>query len=444
MSDVLTELVSKYGYLVVGLFLFLEGAGIPVPGETALVTAAAFAGRGTLSLVGVILSGAFGTVAGSSAGFWIGLRGGTALVMRHGKWLGATPERMDKAHAFFSRHGTKAVLIGRFIAFLRSFIGIFAGVSRMSLRAFMTYNVIGGVLWVGVFCGLGFAFGKNLPRLIHYLGRVSLLFAIVVALGAAIILGWRWLAENRLQLARDIDRRWERLAETPHPKHPKLWLFFTGHAARREYLALHLAIGFVVSIATIGVFGAITEDVVETSPLTRFDDSIASRLNRLLAPATLRALSLFSALGSRSAMTAVFVVGAIVLAFRRLGLALAAWCAAFVGGALLDRALRVVIRRSALPFAEQVLAEWSTGIVSGHLLGVIVGYGMVAYLLVGLTRRVRTRATIVTTCVLFISAIAIARLYLGVHYVSDEFAGLAAGLIWLMTCVSGLEIARSL
>src|SRR5579862_5875619 len=319
MSDVLTELVSKYGYLVVGLFLFLEGAGIPVPGETALVTAAAFAGRGTLSLVGVILAGAVGTVAGSSTGFWIGLRGGTALITRHGKWIGATPERMKTAHAFFDRHGRKAVLIGRFVAFVRSFIGFLAGVSGMSLRAFTIYNVIGGVVWVGTFCGLGFAFGKNLPRLVHYLGRVSLLFAIVVALTTAIILGWRWFAEHRLELSAEIDRRWERLAETPHPEHSRLWLFFTGHAGRREYLALHLTIGLVVSIATIGVFGAITEDVVETSPLTRFDDSIARRLNRLLAPATLKALGVLSALGSRSAMSVIFVIGAATLAFRRLG-----------------------------------------------------------------------------------------------------------------------------
>ena len=444
MSDVLTELVSKYGYLVVALFLFLEGAGLPVPGETALVTAAAFAGRGTLSLIGVILAGCVGTVAGSSAGFWVGLRGGTALVARYGKWLGATPERMKRAHAFFARHGQKTVLIGRFVAFLRSFIGIFAGVSGMPLREFTIYNVAGGVVWVGTFCGLGFAFGRNLPRLVHYLGRVSLLFAIVVALGAAIILGWRWFSEHRLTLAADIDRRWERLAETPHPKHPKLWLFFTGHAARREYLALHLSIGLVVSFATIGVFGAITEDVVETSPLTRFDDSIARRLNRLLAPAALKALGILSALGSRSAMTVVFAVGAIVLAFRRLGLALVTWCAAFVGAALLDSALRFVVRRSALPFAEEVLARWSAGFVSGHLLGVIVGYGMTAYLLVGLTRRVRTRVSIVAVCAAFVAAIAIARLYLGVHYVSDESAAVASGLIWLMTCVSGLEIARSL
>src|SRR4029079_17584218 len=84
MLHVVSQWVAHYGYLLVAVFLLIEGAGVPVPGETALVTAAALAGRGTLSIIGVVIAGVVGTVAGGHAGYWIGLRGGTAVVHRYG------------------------------------------------------------------------------------------------------------------------------------------------------------------------------------------------------------------------------------------------------------------------------------------------------------------------------------------------------------------------
>src|SRR5437764_346990 len=140
MSDVLTDLVARYGYLAVAIFLFLEGVGLPVPGESALVTAAAFAGRGTVSIVGVVLAAAAGTIGGTAAGFWIGVRGGPPIIQHYGQRLRMNPERMARFHTFFQRHGAQTLLIGRFVAFLRSFVGIFAGVSGMPTRQFMIYN----------------------------------------------------------------------------------------------------------------------------------------------------------------------------------------------------------------------------------------------------------------------------------------------------------------
>src|SRR5437764_2625109 len=129
MLDVVSQWVAQYGYVLVALFLFVEGAGVPVPGETALVTAAALAGRGTLSIAGVVLAGCIGTILGEHAGYWIGLRGGTAFVKRHGRWVGLNDERLAKTNRFFEQHGAKTLLLGRFVAFVRSFVGIFSGIS---------------------------------------------------------------------------------------------------------------------------------------------------------------------------------------------------------------------------------------------------------------------------------------------------------------------------
>lgn len=447
MLDVVTQWVGQYGYLLVALFLFVEGAGVPVPGETALVTAAALAGRGTLSLVGVIIAGCVGTIAGGQTGYWIGARGGTAFVNRRGRWIGLTPERLARTHRFFARHGAHTVALGRFVAFVRSFVGIFAGISQMPLGVFAAYNALGGSVWVVAFSILGYAFGKNLPRLVHYIGRVSLLVAVLIAFVVVVVFLWRWFQRNRTAVAEALDQGWSRIADSARvaelrARHPMVSRLVTGRVARREYFALHLAIGFVASLAVIALFASITEGLVDSSPLTRFDVTVADRLNHAIPLAALNFFQTLSSIGGRGAMTLLLIVGAALFLLRGRGLDLAGWFAAFIGGALLDAALRFVVRRSELPFADIVLINWGSGLASGHVLGVVVGYGMLAYLVGTLVHSTSVRTAVVACAAVLVAAIVAARLCLGQAYVSDGTAGLAAGLLWVTTCVSGLEIAQ--
>lgn len=448
MLDVVSQWVAHYGYALVAVFLLIEGMGLPIPGETALVTAAALAGRGTLSIVGVAIAGCIGTITGGQAGYWIGLRGGTRVVAKYGRWLRLNEARLDRTHRFFMQHGGKTVLLGRFIAFLRSFIGIFAGISEMPATTFAGYNALGGAIWVATFSVLGYAFGRNLPRLIHYLGRVSLLLAILIAVVAGVVLLWRWFERNRAQVAASIDESWSRVTESHRisemgQRHPLVRRVMARRFAHGEYLALHLAAGFLISLAVIAVFASITEGLIETSPLTRFDVLLAARLQASAAASALRVFAVISSLGGRGAMTLLLFAGALVYAVRRSGLELTGWCAAFIGGSLLDATLRFVVRRSELPFADVVLIDWGTGLASGHALGVVIGYGMLAHLLSTFIRRGWLRVVVIVLAIAMIAAITISRLYLGQHYFSDVTAGIAAGMVWLATCTSGIELARA-
>jgi membrane protein DedA with SNARE-associated domain/membrane-associated phospholipid phosphatase len=447
MLDVVSQWVAHYGYVLVGFFLLVEAAGLPVPGETALVTAAALAGRGTLSIYGVLIAGALGTITGGHTGYWIGARGGHALVTRYGRWVGLTEKRLEQTHKFFAQHGAKTVLLGRFVAFIRSFIGIFAGLNGMPVRTFAAYNALGGSLWVVTFSLLGYAFGRNLPRLVRDIGRVSLLLAILIALVAGVVFLWRWFAKNRTQVVAQLDESFVHAGQSPRmnqmrARHPRAWGFLTGGYAQSEYLALHLTIGFLLSLAVIGVFASITEGLLDSSPLTRFDVVVANRLHQSVAPSLLDLFSTLSALGGRGVMLVMLIGGAVIYAVRRRGLELAGWCAAFVGASVLDVALRAAVRRSELPFADIVLLDWGTGLTSGHVLGVLVGYGMLAYLIYSAVPNSVWRTLIIVVATSLIAAITVARLYLGQHYISDATAGLAAGLMWWASCVSGVELAR--
>src|SRR5512146_2969817 len=245
MLDVVSQWVTHYGYVIVAVFLLVEGMGLPIPGETALVTAAALAGRGTMSYVGVAIAGCIGTIAGGHAGYWIGLRGGTRVVAKYGRWFRLNEARLDRTHRFFVQHGGKTVLLGRFVAFLRSFVGIFAGISEMPIGTFAAYNALGGIVWVVTFSVLGYVFGRNLPRLVHYIGRVSLLLAILIAVVAGVVLLWRWFERNRAQVAASLDESWSRVTESHRisemgQRHPLVRRVMARRFAHSEYLALHL------------------------------------------------------------------------------------------------------------------------------------------------------------------------------------------------------------
>jgi undecaprenyl-diphosphatase len=225
--------------------------------------------------------------------------------------------------------------------------------------------------------------------------------------------------------------------------HPRAFSLVSGGFAQSEYLAVHLLIGFLMSITVIGVFASITEGLLDSSPLTRFDVAVATHLQQSATMDMLNVFAFVSSLGGRGLMLVFLIVGAIIYAARRQWLPFVGWCSAFIGATVLDAALRAAVRRSELPFADVVLIDWGTGLTSGHALGVLVGYGMLAYLIYSVISNAIGRTIIIVLATSVIAAIVVSRLYLGQAYISDATAGLAAGLIWWATCVSGVEVARS-
>src|SRR5437763_5093957 len=120
----LTRLLQSYTYPMVLLLVMLESLGIPLPGEIALVTAAAYASRGHISISVVITLAALGAIVGGVLGYLIGIKGGLPLVIRYGGFIGARKSHIDRAHSFFERNGARTILFGRFIAILRTWAAI--------------------------------------------------------------------------------------------------------------------------------------------------------------------------------------------------------------------------------------------------------------------------------------------------------------------------------
>jgi membrane protein DedA with SNARE-associated domain/membrane-associated phospholipid phosphatase len=447
MHGTVADLVASYGYLLLFVLVAIESFGIPLPGETALVVAAALAAQGRLDIWLVIVAAAAGAIVGDNGGYWLGREGGIALVRRYGKKVGLNEAKLDRVHAFFERHGAKTVFIGRFISLLRSWAAAFAGVARMPYGRFTIYNALGGITWAAMFAGLGYAFGRNLPLLERYVGQVSLALVLLAALGVVVFFGVRWFREHSDHIGAAVTTRWRKSASSPRfaefrERHQGLWSFFAARFASGEYLGLHLTVGFFASVVALWVFGAVTEDVIHHDPLTAVDVQAAAWFRAHALPIGDRIALVATSLGSPAAMTVIAVVVAAVLAYRRWWIVLMGWIAAFAGGAALDWALKRLIQRARPGDPSAFLQGGSFSFPGGHAMGSLIGFGMLAYLLVAFWPWARRHDRAVTiVAFLLVLAIGLSGLYLGVYFLSDVIGGYAAGAVWLTACVTGAEIA---
>jgi membrane protein DedA with SNARE-associated domain len=184
----LLHLIGRYGYLIVFFGVLLESAGLPLPGETVLITSGALAHRGVLDFGDAVIFGVLGAVVGDQVGYWVGRLGGRPLVLRWGRYIFITPERLGRAEMFFDRHGGRAVFLARFVTGLRVFEELVTGTSDMPWRRFALYNALGGAVWATAAISLGHFLWASIGVVEHWLGRASLLLIAAVAL--ALLLRW--------------------------------------------------------------------------------------------------------------------------------------------------------------------------------------------------------------------------------------------------------------
>ncbi len=141
------SLVQDYGLFLLFLLIAMESAGIPLPGETALVAAGVLASRGDMNIVAVIAVAATGAILGDNVGYLAGRLGGRKLLQRWAPLERHASRVLPWSERFFERHGPKTIFLGRFIAVLRVTAAWLAGISRMRWWVFFLWNAAGGVCW---------------------------------------------------------------------------------------------------------------------------------------------------------------------------------------------------------------------------------------------------------------------------------------------------------
>jgi membrane protein DedA with SNARE-associated domain len=217
VEHLITETILEYGLLAIFVLMLLESACIPVPSEVTMLFGGALAnasfvaslgqeGR-QLNFVAVGLAGTLGNLVGSWIAWGVGWRGGRPLIERWGRYIFLREHELDRAEAWFARHGEAAVFASRLLPVVRTFISLPAGIAEMPFVRFTVYTFLGCLPWTFALAGLGYALGSQWQKVEHLLRPISILIAVLVV-GAA---GWwlyrRWKEQRRsLPTEPDEDR----------------------------------------------------------------------------------------------------------------------------------------------------------------------------------------------------------------------------------------------
>ena len=196
------HLIHEYGLVAVAAIIGLECLGLPVPGETALLAAAIYAGtKHDLNINAVIVTAAAAAMVGRMIGYLIGHKFGTWLLLRYGHYVGLTTGRIKLGQYLFLRYGGKIIFLAQFVPVLRTLGGPFAGANLMPWRKFMFANAVSSAVWAATYGYTAYWLGDAFERL---QGRtiIPLVFIAVIVL----IVGGLFVRQREAQLIIEAER----------------------------------------------------------------------------------------------------------------------------------------------------------------------------------------------------------------------------------------------
>ena len=192
----ITDLIASYGYLAVFWIILLESAGLPLPGETILISAAVYSGStGELNIGLIVLAAITAAILGDNLGYWVGRRWGMPLVLRYGPRIGLSHNRLKLGQYLFREHGGTIVFLGRFTAMLRACAALLAGVNKLDARRFMVSNALGGIAWASLMGFGAYWCGRSIETVAGPIGIV--LLGVVVFGGLAL---WLFMRRHEQRL----------------------------------------------------------------------------------------------------------------------------------------------------------------------------------------------------------------------------------------------------
>jgi membrane protein DedA with SNARE-associated domain len=192
-----------YGYFIILLITALEDSvflGMFVPGDTVVILSGLLASRGFMRLPLVIGLASLGAIFGDNIGYFLGRRYGLPFLIKHGRRLHIREKHLGKTQEFFHKHGGKSVILGRFVVYIRTFVPVVAGLSKMDYKIFMVYNAAGGILWASVFAAIGFLFGESWEKINQILGATGaavFFLAVIVVISYLLIRHRHSTTKNR-------------------------------------------------------------------------------------------------------------------------------------------------------------------------------------------------------------------------------------------------------
>jgi membrane protein DedA with SNARE-associated domain/membrane-associated phospholipid phosphatase len=454
IEDIGTRL-GKWTYLLVGALAYLEtGAfvGLVAPGETAVLVGGVVAGQGQISLL-VLIAIVWGcAVAGDLTSYVLGRRLGRAWLLRHGDRVKITEDRLHQVERFFERRGGLTILIGRFIGLVRALAPFIAGTSRMPLRVFLPYDIVGAGAWATTFCVLGYVFWQSFDKVTQYVSRGLFAFGSVVAVGLALYALVRlrrdpvWREKVKAWLHEHEDRPLARpLISLAGP----VWRRFLSPAAggidatarfglmRLTPGRLGLELTTLIACAAVGSFTFfLLGDVIQQQAIPRTDQWAFDVIDPFRFTMLTDAVKVLTDLGSLPVTGAAVLATAIFALARRRPIESVTLV---VGMAVLFAAVHIAKAAYDRPRpAGELIDATGAAYPSGHS-AYSVAFVACALVLVRAGVGWAVRIGMVTVAVVLVAFVALSRMYLRAHYLTDVLGGVALGVaVWSLVGIAAL------
>jgi membrane protein DedA with SNARE-associated domain/membrane-associated phospholipid phosphatase len=454
IEDLGTRL-GKWTYLLVGVLAFLEtGAfiGLIAPGETAVLVGGVVAGQGKISLPVLIAIVWFCAVAGDLTSYTLGRRLGRAWLVRNGDRVKITEDRLEQVERFLERHGGPTILIGRFIGLVRALAPFIAGASRMPLRVFVPYDVVGAGAWAATFCVLGYVFWQSFHKIAQYVQRGLFAFATVVVLGLALY--------GLVRLRRDPEfrgkvRTWVHEHEDQPLVRPlirvsgPLWRWVLSPAAggvdatarfgldRLRPGRLGLDLTTLIALAAVGSFTFfVIGGVIQADPFPRIDRWAFDVVDSIRFDALTQVLKVLTDVGSLPVTAATVLVTALFAVRRRSAIESVTLIA---GMALVFVAVHVAKAAYGRPRPSDALIQAAgDAYPSGHA-AYSVAFVACAVVLVRAGVGWTLRFASLTVALALVVFVALTRVYLHAHYLTDVIGGVALAVaVWSLVGIAAL------
>lgn len=420
--EFLKNLLEHYGYWLILLFLLLEMLALPLPGEMMMGYIGLFVFEQKLNWFFSIASASLGTSIGVTLSYWIGYRLGRPFIVRHGKVIHFTEERLNRMALWFEKYGDKLLLIAYFIPGVRHITGYFCGVTRMPFRSYAVYAYTGAVLWASLFISLGKLLGPKWEQYHSTVNRYMLIFGIVSALLAAVI---------------HIYRKYKRQVVEAIIRLPVQGGRYFHSFGKVKFMVLAAFAAFVLFFSLM--IGMIQDFMAQEFGL--FDEITVYLVSVIFGPEWSGWIHAFTQLGT------IYLYGPLIAftAFwimlhskeRMLDLTFLVWVAA--GGELIDETLRLLFHRPG-PIAANV--QLLNTFPSEETLISFTICGFTAFLLQRHYTSALFRTPIMLGVIIICLLIGISRIYFMAQYPSDVFAGYVFGGVWVSLNVMLLEILR--
>ena len=398
----------------------LAVVGIVVPALPLLFAIGVLVGLGHLSGPYALAAAACGAFAGDALSFWIGHRFGPRL---RGMWpFSRHPQLLDRGERLFRRHGSTGILIARFVGAVRPFVPAVAGMLRMPLRRYVPMSGFAAIAWAACFLAPGWLFGASYDAVAAVADRLVLaLLALAAALAlawAAVLYTWRWFAAHADRLLARL-LRWSRA-------HPRLGRYAQAMVDpnRPESASLLVLAASLLAIGW-GGFAWLAAVLARGGPLL-LDRWIDASMRTLRNPLADRLMAALASLGDREVLVPACALALLWLLWRKRWMAAAHWLGALGFGFALTALLGAAIHMPAPPGASAAFGFPSIAVTMAS-----IAFGFFA-ILIARELPGRQRVWPYLLAAVLVATLGFARLYLGMHWLSDIAGGALLGIAWLL------------